>query len=321
MAYARLGAVQARLADASGDAAGQSRSAQAFEWAWRLQPTLAGGTPAAMAEFARAAADMALAGLGSAEASSARTARTVSEVSVPDLTAPGAERRAVSLWRTQGVVVFPALLEPRLVAALRAHAHAGGGGAAASVDRTANIRSPSNRSLHALPVSRAAEVLAALASKLEAFFGDALQSSSQLLLEAGLMGASSGAADQGWHRDDGLLDGRIASVQIALVDTATEQGALQVQPASHTHTERPDETAASVAVAVPAGSVTVYTPNVVHRGTANARAETRLTLVLTLMGASGLIPNGIPLAVEPDDAGRWWLEAGELRKLGHGRAH
>ena len=54
-------------------------------------------------------------------------------------------------------------------------------------------------------------------------------------------------------------------------------------------------------------------PNVVHRGRANhARGETRLTAVLTLMGTSGLVPNGIPLAIHPEDAGRWWLEAGEL---------
>ena len=30
--------------------------------------------------------------------------------------------------------------------------------------------------------------------------------------------------------------------------------------------------------------------------------------MLTLMGASGLVPNGIPLVVQPEDAGRWWLE-------------
>ena len=257
---------------------------------------------------------MALAGIGAHEAA-ARPARTVSELSVRDAGAAGATRRAVSLWRTQGVVVFPALLAPADVRALQSHARADGAEQEAPVDRTANIRSPANRTLRAIPVAHAAEALSALAARLDSFLGYALQSRRRLLLEIGLMRALAGAADQGWHRDDGILDGRIASVQIALVDTAAEQGALEVLPASHTHTEKPDEGADGVAVAVPAGSVTVYTPNVVHRGRANALRETRLSLVLTVMGASGLVPNGIPLAVQPEDAGRWWLEGGELREV------
>ena len=40
--------------------------------------------------------------------------------------------------------------------------------------------------------------------------------------------------------------------------------------------------------------------------------------MLTVMGESGLVPNGIPLAIEPEDAGRWWFEAGELREKAHG---
>lgn len=342
-AYERLGAVEARLADSLGEhqvefspqprslshtptphpritqslshppphtRASQVRSLTAFEHAWRLRPE--GG--AGMAAFARAGVDMALAGIGAHEAA-ARPARTVSELSVRDAGAAGATRRALSLWRTQGVVVFPALLAPADVRALQSHARADGAEQEAPVDRTANIRSPANRTLRAIPVAHAAEALSALAARLDSFLGYALQSRRRLLLEIGLMRVLAGAADQGWHRDDGILDGRIASVQIALVDTAAEQGALEVLPASHTHTEKPDEGADGVAVAVPAGSVTVYTPNVVHRGRANALRETRLSLVLTVMGASGLVPNGIPLAVQPEDAGRWWLEGGELREV------
>ena len=44
-------------------------------------------------------------------------------------------------------------------------------------------------------------------------------------------------------------------------------------------------------------------------------ARSSSSLVLTVMGASGLVPNGIPLAVQPEDAGRWWLEGGELREV------
>ena len=303
-AYARLATVQARLADSLGDET-RTASLQAFEHMWRLQPN--GWTD--MTALARHKTDMALAGV-SVQEEAQRPAQTVAELSVIDISAPGAARRAVSLWRRQGVVVFPALLESAAVQALRARADTQ---RVASVDRTAHIRAPANRTLRAVPVTHSTEALSTLASQLDSFLAEALQSHSRLLLEVGLMRALPGAADQGWHRDDGVLDGRVASVQIALVDTAAAQGALEVLPASHTHTEATEDTSGGVALAVPAGSVTVYSPNVVHRGRANTHGEERLTQVLTLMGASGLVPNGIPLVIEREDAGRWWLEAGELR--------
>ena len=62
------------------------------------------------------------------------------------------------------------------------------------------------------------------------------------------------------------------SYQVTLVDTVAEQGAFQVQPGTHRHSVRdgslsplrPD--GGVVAIAVPAGSLMCYSPNVVHRG-------------------------------------------------------
>jgi hypothetical protein len=45
---------------------------------------------------------------------------------------------------------------------------------------------------------------------------------------------------------------------------------------------------------------------------ANTSDRERLAMALTLVGAHGLIPNGIPLAVHPRDQGQWWLGGGEL---------
>lgn len=87
-------------------------------------------------------------------------------------------------------------------------------------------------------------------------------------------------------------------------------------PASHTHDERPAAADApdppGVPMAVPAGSVVFYSPNVVHRGRANSLGEERLAVTMNIMGGRGLVPDGIPLAVHPDDAGRWWLVDGAL---------
>ena len=59
-----------------------------------------------------------------------------------------------------------------------------------------------------------------------------------------------------------------------------------------------------------------YSPNVVHRGRANASPRERLALTLNLVGANGLVPSAIPLAVDRRDAGRWWLVGGELVERG-----
>ena len=86
-----------------------------------------------------------------------------------------------------------------------------------------------------------------------------------------------------------MLDSRLASVQIALAPTQAEQGALEVLPASHTHDERPAAAGApdpqGVSIAVPAGTVVFYSPNLVHRGRANWLSEERLAVTINVMGA------------------------------------
>ena len=61
-----------------------------------------------------------------------------------------------------------------------------------------------------------------------------------------------------------------------------------------------------------------YSPNVVHRGSGNTHDEERLVLALTLMGKHGSnpTPNGIPLAIHPDDKQQWCLAQGKLKRAG-----
>ena len=309
MAYTRLGAVQARLEDGQGQQAEGALSS--YRHAWRL---MSGGEADAEA-FATAEVDLALAGLTNDERQ--RPARTPDQLAVHGMHSENraGTRRALGLWRQQGVVVFPGLLNQTTLHALRAHAQrALDLDHGAAVERTANIRAPVNRTLRALSVREdgAAKALEALATSLGPFLRHALMDSKALLLELAVMRAAGGAAEQAWHRDDGILDRRTASVQIALVDTAADQGSFEVQPGTHTNAEQPNEQNPGLTVAATAGTVTIYTPNVVHRGRANTLVDDRLTTVLTLMGASGLVPNGIPLAIEPEDAGRWWMEGGQM---------
>jgi hypothetical protein len=335
--HLRLGAAQARLERAVEASKGEASEGEAskqhanslatYRRAWQLQQQVQGlamadamEDDAAAAAFARDQADLATAGAAALCDSTHtgvgtsqdrwRAARSVGALSVDSVSEPAGLRRALSLWRRQGVVVFPSLLNASLVRALRGHAQAAVDHSA--VDRSANIRAPALRTLRALSMTHGAPALREISSVLSAFLAGALIDPSQLLLEVAAYRASSGALAQGWHRDDGVLDSRLASVQIALVDTAATQGALEVQPASHTHDDVPSDGASGVKLAVPEGSVVVYSPNLVHRGGANTHAKERLAVTLNLMGSNGLVPNGIPLAVLPEDAGRWRLAAGRL---------
>ena len=312
IAYQRLGAAQARLEHDRGDAATGGAIAS-YKHAWRL---MSGGDDSGADAYATAEVDMALAGLTTDE--SHPHAKTLVELSCePRMTTESTAdtRRALSLWRREGVVVFPELLDRAALEALREVAERVlDDDGTTAVDRTANIRAKANRTLRALPVADdgAKHALQALTTALGDFLSRALMDPRVLLLELAVMQARRGATAQGWHRDDGVLDRRTASLQIALVDTIADQGALEVQPGTHLESERPDEHTFSVSIAAKAGTVTVYSPNLVHRGRANTLDRARLTVTLTLMGASGLVPYGIPLAVEPTDAGHWWIEGNKL---------
>ena len=85
------------------------------------------------------------------------------------------------------------------------------------------------------------------------------------------------------------------------------------RPGSHLSADA-EEKEEAVAVAVPAGTVTLYSPSIVHRGRANLHPSApRLSLTFTILGAGGLLPTGIPYAGQPEDEWRWSLVNGELR--------
>ena len=65
---------------------------------------------------------------------------------------------------------------------------------------------------------------------------------------------------------------------------------------------------------VPEGTVIIYRLDLRHRGGSHAGRERgeRQILSLKLMGEHGFVPDGIPLKVRPEDAGRWWLDADGL---------
>ena len=238
--------------------------------------------------------------------------------------------RAIRLWREQGVVVFPSLLDEAAVQTLRDAALATLRNASVT-DRSTVIRASRagavrTRQLKALPISVYRDVLDSLSSALAPFLSRGLQSDRLLVLESGALRTLPGAASQTWHRDNVLADARLAAVQISLGDTeAAEHGALRVRPASHNaEFVRMDE--AGVAIApLRRGTVVLYSPNLVHRGggytdvvahQAHEVAVGRLVVTLTLLGVDALLPFEHPITVSPEDAGRWWVEGGRVRDRG-----
>ena len=197
-------------------------------------------------------------------------------------------RRAVEVWERDGVVLFPRLLSLPLVERLRRGVEAElRRDAAEALDRTYSIRQASSRTLprHVPDTSvarprvgyacstrqassrtlRAVDVrevslaaLEAIAARAGGFLRAALRSEVQVLLESSVMQTRSGAADQSFHADTGACDPRLASVQVSLVDTAADQGALEVAPGTQRGGAPAGEGEGTV-VAVPAASM-VFVP-------------------------------------------------------------
>ena len=301
-AYLRLGGVQVQMG-ASEDAV------ETFKEAWKRDDSRRKTLD--VQKYVEEKCELAKMGQGRSAA-----AATLDDLSVY-LNQTDYMRRALALWRQQGVVVWPALLDEGVVEAARRQALVVlESEQRAAVDRSCNIRQPGRRTLRAMGVEEGPDALAAIAQALASFLEEALKGDRQLVLEHAAYRSAHGAAEQEWHRDDGVIDSRIVSVQVALVDTAFNQGALEVAPATH----RADAAErlpmhgqfSGLSMAVPAGSVVMYSPNLLHRGRANQHGIDRLILTFTLAGKHGLVPNGIPLAVQPQDEGRWWLRAGRL---------
>ena len=309
-------------------------ASQAYAAALRLDPSSAavalrlsrseggdGGDGATAGDgLAAVAAVAAVGGLsvlrGSAEAAEGATAEWQADAADRPADHLGWAERAAELWRRQGVVVFPSLLNASAVGGLRQCAEMAlsrEGGSAADMSHL--IRqgggSDARRTLRPMPVSDCREALAALAAALSPFLARALLSARQLLLDFGAYATHPGAEAQEWHTDSPFRDRRIAHVQVSLVETGTGQGALEVQPASHRDGTSQAQTPTSVALSpVRAGTVAVYQLHVRHRGGSHARPDlgSRLIATLKLMGEHAFVPDGIPLKVMPEDAGRWWLE-------------
>lgn len=262
---------------------------------------------------------------GSGDVDGFVAARSIADLSVDVTEAPIAwAARAVGLWRQQGVVVFPSLLSGAALHSLRTVVRRTLRNASA-IDRSDSIResgvSGSLRTLKGLGVSRYREALGLIASRLSLTLSHALLDSSQLLLGSSVLRTSAGAKHQDWHRDNSLRDERIVKVQISLSGSAADQGVLEVQPASHNRLDRGpqegnerDQRAASVAMAVPAGSIVLYAPSLRHRGRAHTQGEDRVVVALTLLGARGQPPCGIPITASPEDVGRWWLVDGAVQE-------
>lgn len=99
----------------------------------------------------------------------------------------------------------------------------------------------------------------------------------------------------------------------------TSRGSLVVLPGSH----RPDaiaghpnavldairdrERSGEVTIAVPPGSVTVYSSRAYHRGSANRSERARTFCFLTLCEPDSAAPDGLIHTMERDDVGVWWL--------------
>ena len=167
------------------------------------------------------------------------------------------------------------------------------------------------------------------------------------LIGAGFMRVAPGAAAQALHKDVSGHDRHAAgagtamrdsgpraiSIQIQLTDTthARRTGALEVLPRSH----RPDAAvgkpgvleaiAASdgdavrerhvVPIAVPRGTVTVYSSRLWHRGGANHGSTERTFAFLTVTEPDAPAPFGLIHTMTRADVGRWALSPDGLLRL------
>ena len=246
-------------------------------------------------------------------------------------------RRAASVFEAHGVVVLPSLLGEEARAALQAAVVAAEDSAA---DFTAETREAAARAHRALPVGGAARAaLGGVAAELWPLLGAVLQAEAAPLLGAGFMRVGPGAEAQQLHKDvhghdrHGAVEGmggggpggaaRAVSIQLQLTDTTAQphMGALEVMPGSHrpdAASARPDHIARAVAeptaaagvlpVAVPAGTCTLYSSRLWHRGGANRSDRERTFCFLTVSEPDAPAPAGLIHTMEAEDVGAWRLD-------------
>ena len=249
-----------------------------------------------------------------------RAAPTVETLSAPTpLKTSEQLATALSLWRRNGLAVFPSLLDGVKTDALLRFVRAAQEGNH-TVDYTPVTRDSGHRCHKALPVGEAREALEQIAARLQPFLESVLGTASPALLESGFMITAPGADAQNFHRDVAPAvvsrSSMTVSIQVSLVDTAAEQGSLEVIPGSQyfdaSISDRTrQQTMPAVRVAVPRGTVTVYALHTMHRGSSNSHTADRPFYFFTLTGV-GLVPPGLAYTIQPEDVGQWEMVGGKM---------
>ncbi|KAL1510731.1 hypothetical protein AB1Y20_007020 [Prymnesium parvum] len=257
---------------------------------------------------------------------------------------PEEAARAASTFETYGAVVLPALLPPaeceHLLAAVEDACARG------ALDFSSETRDAARREHRALRLdARTRRALDGALASLHPLLCRVLQCAAPPLIGAGCMRVRPGAAAQQLHKDvhghdrhaavGELRAGgapRAVSVQLQLTDTTSDgrMGSLELLPASH----RPDAAqgrpsqieeawkepaSAVVPVAVPAGTVTVYSSRLWHRGSQNLSDQERTFCFLTLTEADSPAPPGLIHTAAREDVGVWVLGRNGLERR-HGPA-
>ena len=250
-------------------------------------------------------------------------------ISVP---VSAAERRAgvlsaatratvVDYVRELGVAVLPALLDAEACRALAAWVKA----ALVDPDRNTNglggIAEAEFRFDY--PVEAEAAPVQRVMGEALAFYGDVLEElvgNNATLEELSSITSVPGATQQGKHPDLGMEDPKhIHGVQllvtsfVALADVGTDQAALDLWPATHTHChflynaeKEMLVSAPAVRLAVPAGSVVLMDSRTYHRGTANTSPRDRPVMYFSFMQNNGARdrPRGPTFTMLPRYRGR-----------------
>lgn len=199
------------------------------------------------------------------------------------------------------------------------------------------------REHRALAVRGAAEAtLSAVLTQLWPLLATLLQAEAAPLLGAGYMRVGPGAEAQELHKDVHGHDrhaaveeiggpggaARAVSIQLQLSDTTPQpdMGSLVVLPGSH----RPDAASArpeqikravaeptaengAVAVAVPPGTVTLYSSRLWHCGGANRSDRERTFCFLTVCEPDAPAPAGLIHTMEMEDVGAWVVDGKGLQ--------
>jgi hypothetical protein len=121
---------------------------------------------------------------------------------------------------------------------------------------------------------------------------------------------------------------RAVSIQLQLSDTTAQprMGSLEVLPGSHRPdaaqarpeqirraVEEPTASSGVLAVAVPQGTVTLYSSRLWHRGGANRSDRERTFCFLTVSEPDAPAPAGLIHTMERDEVGGWMLNHRGLR--------